>query len=327
MLINWWKTRTTLSAINSALIRRRDVKIVKHVNDSNINIHCYCFSTIDHQSKKRIRGSGTGFTDQMGIVRAWGEFVERYSFRLTANSDASATTSNGFASHISREQAKENALAELVERDVFLSAWLLRLPASTIDHNMIHKKASNRKHLEKIRARGFEVQIGIIGECMDFLVGMAVIYSPKVLVVATTAKRTIHEVIDHLVRDAIATVSDFSSPQAPLPIETLPEDAQPMDHLKYYLNASSKEFLEIWFQPTKEIRTFPSFTYELEDLTATNTFANQTGYFVYRAKSKECQNLCFGTTKPNDVNLERLTRITERKITYEEVNHDPHPMA
>jgi len=169
--------------------------------------------------------------------------------------------------------------------------------------------------------------LGLIGKLMGLFVGIIAIYSSNELVVATAAKRSIEELVSHLTREAVVSVSDLKSSRAPRPIETLTVDAEPMDHLKYYLDFPVNDFLATWFKPQNEVRHFPDFRYTFDDLTPSNEFARKTGYLVYRAKSSECQNLWFGTTKPEVVNLERLSQIAGQQITYEEVNHEPHPLA
>jgi len=327
MFSQWFKTASKVKEINAALLECPQILVSKAKDYSDAGLHWYHFSTTDTASQKRVRGSGADFTDRMAILRAWGEFVERYSFSQYASRNRGEFTSSGFASHVYPKLARENAVAELVERDVFLSCWLLNKPAADLDLSLLQKQKRNKERLSELEKLGFQVRLGLYGSCLGFYIGIVFIYSQNQLVIATSAKRSIEDLATHLVQEAVITVSDLRSPEAPLPIEVLPEKAQPLDHLRYYLNTPAAPFISKWLTAVQAPQEFPDFTYELLGDSGGNIFAEKTGYVVFRAASQSCQNLWFGPTRPENINLKRLEQIAGRSLCLEELNHEPHPLA
>ena len=59
-----------------------------------------------------------------------------YPFPYTAKPYTFATSS-GSAAHLTKSQAEDSALAELVERDAFMAHWLLRKPPRPIEHGSL----------------------------------------------------------------------------------------------------------------------------------------------------------------------------------------------
>lgn len=327
MLFEWFHTTATVRAINSALLQRPHIKVAKAKDHSNTGLHWYNFSYFDQRIQKPVKGNAADFSDKKAVLKTWGEFVERQSFReCVKNGSPSVQTSSGFASHTSAEKAKNSALAELIERDIFLTCWLSNTAAHQIPAAKIKQRVRSFKKLTQLSDLGFEVKLGIFGKCMGQLVGIVAVYSQNQFAIATAAKTTIEELIDQLVREATVTVSDLRSPVAPTAIPELTNDAEPIDHLRFYLNHSGKAFCETWIRGnSEEYRTFPGFSYELKD--ETNDLAKETGYVVYQATSVECQNLWFGPTTPAVVNLERIKQVSNKNLSYEDLNCASHPLS
>ena len=128
------------------------------------------------------------------MIKAWGEFVERYSlFRLQSSLKATLTSS-GFASHSRRNSAREAAVCELIERDVFLCSWLLRLPATEF-YPQGHQIAC-------LAATGYQVRIGILGRCMGVWAGIIQVASQYGMAVTTAAKSSLEALTEQLTREA-----------------------------------------------------------------------------------------------------------------------------
>lgn len=317
--------RPVISRINDTLVSRKDIKVSKVRDISDSGLHWYVMVLQDAGLNERIRGAGFGYSDESAIVRAWGEFVERYSFCVEIQKDLSILTSNGFAAHTNEDSAKENAVTELIERDVFLSSWLLHRPAKEVDISLaVSPRELDR--LKRLTQRGFKIRFGVYGTCMGRQVGVVVVQSDRHSAMATAAKPSVGELYSHLIREAATTVHDLTSSTL-APIQTIDEKAAPIDHLRLYLEADQKWFLDNLISRTGQESEFPGFRLELRELTKKNGFANATGYHVYRATSAECQDLWFGPTENRFINLNRLKGILGRDIAYEELNHHPHPLA
>jgi hypothetical protein len=235
-------------------------------------------------------------------------------------------TSNGFASHTDPEKAQANAVAELIERDVFLSCWLARIPARLFEMHE-HLSGDDCHILEKIRDLGFQVTGGVFGSCMGHLAGIVFISSPQGFVIATGAKPTLKELAEHFLLEATITASHLCSVDAPTAIDSLPSTVKPMDHLRLYLKMDTSSFLPQWLHPPGATREFPPFNYRMADLTAMNTYALKSGYVIRRAASSGCQDLWFGHTQPAYINIDRVNRVAQQKLRYEDLNLAPHPLS
>jgi len=75
-------------------------------------------------------GRGTSFDKNMALIKACSEAIER--FFLHKNKFA---TSNGMATHINENLAREAATLELIERDLFLCRYLTQTPFCEIQYS------------------------------------------------------------------------------------------------------------------------------------------------------------------------------------------------
>jgi hypothetical protein len=76
---------------------------------------------------RKFVATGEANSLDLALIKAHSELVER-SALIASPIAASATTSNGWAAHPSEDQAKLNAVFELVERDAVLAQWYSRTP-------------------------------------------------------------------------------------------------------------------------------------------------------------------------------------------------------
>lgn len=70
---------------------------------------------------------GESETHDLGFDKAISELIER-SALLTYGHKFGSTTSNGWAAHPDQEQARKNAILEIVERDAVLAHWYSKTP-------------------------------------------------------------------------------------------------------------------------------------------------------------------------------------------------------
>lgn len=318
--------RSNVRRINKVLQARDYIKVSKIRDGTHAGLHWYVFAYEDQQLERRVRGSGFGFSDELAIARAWGEFVERYSFFKEIRTDATIANSNGFAAHTVYEKAKEAALAELIERDVFLCSWLLRRPAQEVEIKSVPVSQVYAVRLKQLEQLGFQTRFGLFGRCMGHYVGVSVTQSSKFSAMSTVAKPTLKLAMEHLIRESATTVSDFTS-SALEPLEEITESARPIDHLRHYLNAPREGFLASLIHGQGVASEVPGFGWAISDLTKDNSFALESGYHVSRAVSEECQKLWFGPTKRETVNLARLSAFLGKEVAYESLNLAPHPLA
>jgi hypothetical protein len=80
-------------------------------------------------------GWGTGLP-QIAHAKAYSEAIERYTLFLTAQTDPSILTSNGWSAHMDPASARDAAVAELVERDTALRVWFDAGPYFCVPNNL-----------------------------------------------------------------------------------------------------------------------------------------------------------------------------------------------
>jgi hypothetical protein len=71
-------------------------------------------------------GYGTGDIKLLALQKSVSESVERAIFKHTKERNGGPTNTNGWAAHVSVDQAKRNAIEELLERDAVLVHWLIQ---------------------------------------------------------------------------------------------------------------------------------------------------------------------------------------------------------
>jgi hypothetical protein len=322
------KDESIIEKIRSVLLGNHFINVSKAKDYSSLGLHWYKFSGVDPSTGYYVKGSGASFNDELSIKKAWGEFVERYSFFKTDVASKNHRNSSGFASHLSIEKAHETSFAELVERDIFLFCWMLKIPAIRLKSFQLLLRNLWSWHCANVlRKMGVFVEIGIFGECMDFIVGASFIHDSNKFAVFPASNRTLSGLLEKLITEAVVTASDWRSPDAQEPIEMIPIKPRPIDHLKFYLK-TGKQLVPPFFlaDSIKKTRIFPKFSFENLDLTQENNLAVSTNYYISRSVSAECQRLWFGPTTPEVVNLDRLSEISGKRIKYEDVNKMVHPL-
>lgn len=328
--------RVTLMSIARALKAHPAIKPFKLGQDLGLGLSCFKFQLMKHDFSSEFQGEeleleiyglGMAFSERLSIIRAWAEFLERYSFYLVASElgDENQTTS-GYASHTFARSARRAALAELVERDLLLSSWLLRLPASRIDLDSVPGQGLNRARVQSLTSAGARIEFALMGRCMGFYAGIGFVSGDSNYGIVASASRSLPSLLDNLVLQAASTVESWTAPNAPTPLETFPEHAWPLDHLRYYLRKGEQAVTKHLLGPEGPVHEFPPFDYRYVNLTADNPYARATGFNVCRAVSSQCQELWIGSTEAQFINLDRLSLISGKPVNYSDLNLEPHPL-
>lgn len=301
---------------------REDVRVYKIEDPTGFGLHSYQLELLDRTGGSgHILGSGTHLSPFRALRTAWSELVERTAFTAVANSGG-AITSNGFAAHPSAKVAADHAVAELVERDVFLSAWLLEEPARPVDE----LSGVALQVAEWLRPLGIRARFGVFGVCMDYCVGLTVLTTGDKFALGTAARRSRHELLDSLALSAVSISAGFISSQPLAPIDNLSTDARPMDHRSYYLLRGTA-LIDPWILSGTAERAYPAFRYRVDDVTEAARRLEPRGIHVMRATSEHCQDLWFGPSKLEVVNQDRLSAISPSRDPSRALNLQPHPLA
>ncbi len=140
--------------IGSSILKELQQIKLMQIEDKELNI----IHTVCHCEKHGITGVGSDFNSELSIIKARSEIIERFIY---SQSKRILNSTSGLAVHSTISGAKENALKELIERDLFLTSWFSgKYPdwTSPIVTKFPFKRINGR----------FEVSIGHIGTCLDY---------------------------------------------------------------------------------------------------------------------------------------------------------------
>ncbi len=267
-----------------------------------------------------IRGMGSAYSDELALLKAWGEFVERYSFHSsTRTHPKDSITSSGFAAHSSKTKAKNAALFELIERDIFLIVWLLKAPVLKLDASF-NSTASWSSSLLNLKSLGFEAETVILGRCMGVIVCATHLYNAESSYVLASASNSVTSCLASLSETATATA--LGSRSALNVVKELNPSSTPVFHLQKYRN-TGVDILKFWNLKAMAIPNYSNFEYKITE--HPNAYADNSGFYIFSASSEECQNLFFGETTPQKVNLRRLSTIAGHDVHFENLNLLTHP--
>jgi hypothetical protein len=93
------------------------------------------FHVIVEAQNLRAEGWGTGNREE-AFAKAKSEAIERHTFLLTSNLNDQVLSSNGWAAHVTAVEARDAAVAELIERDSALSAWFNQGPFLSVPRSL-----------------------------------------------------------------------------------------------------------------------------------------------------------------------------------------------
>jgi len=88
----------------------------------------HAFITEVSAGDQTMTGFGEDSSKLLAISKSIAEGVERVVFKHYKAQGLGTVTSNGWAAHLSPEQAHQSAVEELIERDAVLSHWLCQIP-------------------------------------------------------------------------------------------------------------------------------------------------------------------------------------------------------
>ncbi|MCA8951077.1 MAG: hypothetical protein KDE27_16345 [Planctomycetes bacterium] len=271
-----------------------------------------------------IEGQGADWDARIAELKAWSELLERCSFYMQiSDGNPSQYTTNGFAAHFWRRHVRDAALAELVERDVFLCSWLLGRRALVIE-----PRTPTQRELDgSLRGREFDVALGVWGVCMGLTVGVTTIRSPHGFAMDAATARSTDELVEKLLVRAYSLTAPLCS--EPRRVSEIAVEAYPLDHFGYWLDRGeiAESLIDLSRPAPERLPEIRGFDYDFEDLTPRNELAKASGFEVVRAHSGACQNLWFGATTDEQIRYDRLREFAGEDVDTASINRQPHPMS
>lgn len=130
----------------------KSVEPILRADGYSLPEHCQ-FATTVTLDDIEMTGYGDAESPELAKAKALSEAIERFTLFYSIKNGVRAPTSNGWACHITNEEAILAAACELIERDVALSSWLnlgpyLNIPESIWPKTVQEWNLSRSKSLE-----------------------------------------------------------------------------------------------------------------------------------------------------------------------------------
>lgn len=266
------------------------------------------------------KGRGTDKNEKTAYLKAFSECIER-----VACSHYKLNSTNGLAAHTIFEEAKINARNELIERDAFMCHYLLMSKLKPLSLQI-----SGVNSFSGINIKLYEMYRSTLGVGV-----LALAYGaskvPRFGLISGTSfqnneagavkhalievARNLDDIIEsHTVNDI--SLEDFNNLNN-YSFNNHGELSRNLAYAQLFENSLNSNLLEIKLDYLKT-----DFRYEEIDITF---IKKNLPLKLARAHNFKLQNIFSGPTIHEKINLQRLSQISGKKITFDKVNPLPHP--
>lgn len=295
-----------------------------------------CSLTVDG---RKIYGWGAAQSSDTALVKAFAEALERHALY-----GLDVKTSNGMAAHLVRANARQGAIAEVIERDQFLCHFLTQTPFSPISETK-HALWSWSKRLKDWSTR-YQLQVGLfhLGKTgvvcaidgrhtqtpFGYIIGAAnkdELESSALSAFIEAARRAARNIEQPELMHPLA-VTDFLSLERP--------DFH--DHGRLALDLSYAEQISVLFSHPKydgspcdgENKEIDQHLVSVQDVsspmsTQENNILHDCPFVFAHASSLVTQSIYLGRNAEEAINLKRLSHFLGRPVQFIELNPLPHP--
>lgn len=284
---------------------------------------------------KTYEGRGMSPSSNTAIIKSIVEAIERTTIDCN-----SLKSSNGVAAHFNIQLAQENALCELIERDIFLCNYLCvnagvreienHLLPNVILKSLTHFNHDNvqfkfyqlgtllQRHVVLAIANGFKSN-----NPFGCVIGIAANINLESAILSAfneAARSSVTYVADEVCSSWNQKTEDFFTTKQ-FSILEHKRLAMTKEHgiklWEYYLQKKNSPIIESQIDLNRINLSLLTLPVELRNL----------GISAYQAQSDEVQNLFFGTTEINNINIERLESYSKSKMTANMINFLTHPLS
>ena len=279
-------------------------------------------------------GRGMDKNADLAFTRAGAEVIERaviYHSKLKS--------SNGIALHAEEPKAKENALYELLERDQFLCHFFTTTPFAELNPFIVKELEIDFEYIrEKLEKESIEITLKrtlfsnpttaiclarkVSAKGFNGILGLGASDT-----LSKSASKAIAECLTNVVwymdnelhAEGLEGLHPFNSKQV----------HGPQDHHKLYLGNSNECDLDWVFSlsrsESESIRWEGKVTFHKIDVPFQSL--ETAPIHIFKATSNEVQNVFYGLTKEENLNMERLEQFKGKSLLKEDINWNPHPIG
>lgn len=282
------------------------------------------FSASVEINGKTYFGRGIDLDMDLAFVKACVESLER------AICEEYGVYSSGVAGHSDLEDAKKNAYAELVERDVFLCHYLTKtsfMPinpdgSTFIDYSdVINRLASKNVTLKLFELHSTENLNTVL--CVSTLPNSGV-------VVGLSSSRDLGTAIEKSFFESLSNTIAYLDGNTYTPL--LKEELEHTDifrsihHFRFNLTDNSYSRLK-GLTNGKEVSHLENPSVIYKELKSSSQIINDSPLVFVKAESDKLQNIFYGETVKEKLNFERLNLFASKEIHFEDIEKRMHPLG
>jgi len=274
-------------------------------------------------------GTGIDISEDLALVKAGSEAIERV-FCIQ-----NSKHSTGIAAHVEIERAKENAMLELMERDIFLSHYLTREPfiieneiqAANIEYGQIRKKLQSLGvDFDVLKMKTEKSYYGYVcfaspsaqPASFSSIIGLGFSKDQNIAIEKSIAECLLNTIFHLHNKDTVPSLSldEFNSKLKHGPTE----------HRELFLSSSCQNEIKKLISTTTDEQVFDDshFHFEFQELLSDSEILLDSPFKVYQATSSDVQNMFYGPTNISTLNIIRLEHFKKEKINVEDLNMLPH---
>lgn len=219
-----------------------------------------------HECKSDSFASGSAFSKEGAFIKAQSELFERLTRKFYAEAIGHRPPLSGFSCHRTLEQARQSALSELVERDVFFSSWFSGKNPNWDIQDRLGKTTLLylQKERQLFHLKGLTLRVGIVGRCSDYYIVLSSLHDQKErfgFIVSTSCEKSLDQAVVKSIVDqhragtyllnAFNNGEKFHDWSGQL--------LSSVDHQNYYLNVENSRKLDSYFNHSdNEIELSPT---------------------------------------------------------------------
>lgn len=283
-------------------------------------------------------GRGLSTKIETALVKAIIECIER-----TAIDKNRLKNSNGIAAHFDKAQAKENAICELIERDIFLCNYLSP-SAGVTEINSIDLSENQIRTIKLFRQKHVAIRLYELGTVLNRTVVLALTNgfdcsNPFGCITGLGSNRSKQQSIDTAINEATRNVAtnldsdtcDEWSLSEDSFFKGLDESFSILEHGKIALTEEYGRWIWSYFEEKKKFAVKNNDNIQESEINfielAVDDMFCDLGVKLVQAKSESMQNLFFHKTEPHKINQARMRRYIEAPFCFDNLNLRTHPLA
>ncbi len=278
---------------------------------------------------KEYTGRASANSKSLSFEKAATEAIERAIFFEELN----CSTTNGLALHVSQEKARDAAICELIERDLFFCHYLTQAPMREVT---LENSPSFLSEIKKHYAHHqIKIKIGLLYSSQELHCSLCIAFGRNCekapfgnligLGIAKDKDEAITKSLLECIPNIEAHLAGVGISQMSLELFNQKETFSPEEHLALSLNLENDHYLyQLFKKNTDFIPTLPQ-NIETKEIPLPE-WCQKSGLHAYHATSNNAQAFYVGKTSLDKLNMLRLSSFRGFDLEFTSITNYPHPM-